>query len=281
MIPQRSPLIVNFAPTGMVTTRSLSGHVPLQPQEIIDDVLRGAEKGITIAHLHARDSSGHPTHNKDIYAKIIGGIREKHPELMICVSCSGRLENDLEKRAEVLELKGDLKPDMASLTLSSLNFKKQASINSPDSIEELARRMTDRGIFPELEIFDLGMASYARYLREKGILKSPSYANLFFGNVAGAQANLLEMASLIHALPEGTIWSLAGLGRTQIPIAALAAGFAPGVRIGLEDNMWSDWEHTRPATNLQLLECVAQFLAPLDRPIMPPDVFRTRLNLPV
>jgi uncharacterized protein (DUF849 family) len=170
---------------------------------------------------------------------------------------------------------------MASLTLSSLNFRKQASVNPPDTIVELAKRMNDRGILPELEIFDLGMANYARFLREKGILKSPGYANLFFGNVASAQANLLEMASLVHALPEGMMWGLAGLGNSQIPVAALAAGFAPGVRIGLEDNLWTDWERNRPATNLELLECVTKFLAPLDRPIMSPDVFRTRLNLPI
>ena len=79
---------------------------------------------------------------------------------------------------------------MASLTLSSLNFNKKASINEPDAIIALAQEMADKGIKPELEIFDLGMANYANYLLDKGILKPPLYANVILGNIACAQPDL-------------------------------------------------------------------------------------------
>lgn len=279
MIPVREPLIVNLAPTGMVPTREHSEKVPLQPHEIIDDVVRAASQGITIAHLHARDESGKPTHKKEVYARIISGIRERCPGLVLCVSCSGRTNGGIEARAEVLELDGDVKPDMASLTLSSMNFRDGPSINSPEAVRELAKRMTDNGIIPELEIFDLGMANYARYLMDKGLLQTPLYANLIFGNVAGAQPNLIEIASLINALPRGIVWGLGGIGKAQVPLAGLAAGFAPAVRIGLEDNLWSDFERTVPASNLELVGVVKQFLIPYGRPVMEPGMFRAVFGL--
>src|SRR5262245_5354195 len=96
------PLILNLAPTGMVPTREMSAHVPLQPAEVVEDVLRCAAEGITIAHLHARDERGEPTHSKEVYARMISGIRERRPELVLCVSCSGRRVPDLASRAEVL-----------------------------------------------------------------------------------------------------------------------------------------------------------------------------------
>ncbi len=280
MNPIRDPLIVNLAPTGMVPTREQSGKVPLQPDEIIADVLRAAAQGITIVHLHARDAAGKPTYKKEVYARIISGIREKRPDLVLCVSCSGRMVDEIDRRTQVLELKGDLKPDMATLTLSSMNFSDRPSINSPSMIKELAKRMTDCGVAPELEIFDLGMANYTRHLIERGILKTPLYANLICGNIAGAQPHLLEIASLINALPKGVIWGLGGLGRAQVPMAGLAAGFAPGVRIGLEDNLWSDFERTALASNIELVEFIKQFLMPYGRSIMPPEMFRRLIRFP-
>ncbi len=216
------PLIVNFAPTGMVPTRDMSPHVPLQPDEIVRDVLQAARLGLTIVHLHARDENGEPTHCKEVYARIIGGIREHRPELIVCVSCSGRRFADLEHRSQVLELTGDLQPDMASLTLSSLNFPRQASVNAPDVVRGLAERMRDCGIRPELEIFDLGMANMLNYLVSRNLVQRPLYANLLFGNLATAQADFLDIGAVVSKLPEGTLWSLAGLGSVQRRACGLA-----------------------------------------------------------
>ena len=95
---------------------------------------------------------------------------EKHcPGLVISASLSGRDVHEVEKRTEVLQLK----PDMGSLTLSSLNFLKQASINSPDVIISLIKEMDKHGVHPELECFDAGMINYSKYLIEKKVLKAP------------------------------------------------------------------------------------------------------------
>ena len=275
----QAPLVLNLAPTGMVPTRALSARVPLQPAEVVRDVLAAAARGITIAHLHARDEAGRPTHDKEVYARIIGGIRAQRPDLILCVSCSGRSTPDVAARAQVLELEGDLRPDLASLTLSSLNFPRQASVNPPDVVEELAQRMRDAGVRPELEIFDLGMANVLARLQAKGLAAPPFYANLLLGNLATAQAGFLEIGALAARLPPDTVWSLAGLGAAQLPVAAMATAAAPGVRIGLEDNLWLDAARTQPASNLELVDRVHQLAGLLGRGIMVPARLRERLGL--
>lgn len=273
------PLILNFAPTGAVPTREMSPHVPLQPHEIVRDVAAAASLGITIVHLHARDEVGRPTYKKEVYARIIGGIRESNPDLIVCASCSGRDFKSLDQRAEVLELDADLRPDMGSLTLTSLNFAQQAVINEPQMVLTLAQRMLQRGIAPEFEIFDLGMANYAKYLVGKLGLTSPVYANIMLGNIASAQADLLSMAAITQALPAGTLWGLGGIGNAQIPVTAIASAIAPAVRVGLEDNLWLDASRSRLATNMDMIERVHQLAALSGRTIMKPKDMRSRLGL--
>jgi len=273
------PLILNLAPTGVVPTREMSSSVPLLPDEIVADVLAAAEAGITIVHIHARDDQGRPTHRKEVFARIIGGIRERRSDLVICVSCSGRMVTNVEDRARVLDLGEDLRPDMASLTLSSLNFPTQASVNSPDEIKILAQRMLERGILPEFEIFDLGMVNMLHYLVSRELVAAPMYANLLLGNLATAQPGFLEIGTLVSRLPERLIWSIAGIGAAQLPVAAIAAAAAPGVRVGLEDNLWLDPQRRYPASNPQLVERVHQFAALLHRTVMTPVELRQRLSL--
>ena len=167
--------IVNFTPTGMIPTKRMTPFVPVAVSEIIEQVLEAAEIGITMVHLHARDEqSGEPTYKAELYGEIIAGIRQFCAELVICVSLSGRNFSEFEKRADPLAMEGELKPDMGSLTLSSVNFNKQASMNSPDMIQALAREMKRRGIMPELEAFDTGMINYAKYLESRGLLEPPT-----------------------------------------------------------------------------------------------------------
>jgi uncharacterized protein (DUF849 family) len=173
-------LIVNFTPTGMIPTKKMTKHVPVSPEEIIEDVKIACSMGISMVHLHARDDVGESHYSKEIYKRIINGIRESYPYLVICVSTSGRVHTEFEMRSEVLHLIGDDKPDMASLTLSSLNFNKTASLNEPKLIQKLAKLMKERGIRPELEAFDSGMINYAKYLIHKNFLTPPYYILTFY-----------------------------------------------------------------------------------------------------
>lgn len=273
-------VVVNLTPTGMIPTKSITPHVPVAVAEVVEEVHRAVEIGITTVHLHARDeATGEPTYKAKVYGRMIEGIRRFDKDLVICVSLSGRMIQDVDKRAEPLQLEGDLKPDMASLTLSSLNFNLQASINSPDMIKGLAERMKARNILPELEAFDAGMINYARYLERKGLLQAPHYFNLIVGNIACAQADLLHVGVMVRDLPPNSVWSLGGVGDAQLPMNALAIAAGGGVRVGLEDNIWFDLGRTRLATNVELLRRIHDIIDSNDRQCMPPAEFRQLLQL--
>ncbi|MEZ4886668.1 MAG: 3-keto-5-aminohexanoate cleavage protein [Chitinophagales bacterium] len=257
-------LIINFTPTGMIPTKSLTSHVPISPSEIIEQVHEVYEIGITLVHLHARSEDGKPTYKINIYREIVEGIRKYCPDLVLGVSLSGRSNPEFEKRSQVLELQ----PDMGSLTLSSLNFSTQASMNSPEMIQKLALKMNELGVHPELECFDSGMIHYSKYLIRKGILRPPFYFNLLVGNIFNAQLDLATIGLMVRDLPSNSHWSLAGLGNHQLAANSIAIAAGGGVRVGLEDNIWLDQKRTILATNLELIQRIHSLAAIAERPIM-------------
>ena len=148
-----APIVL--APTGMVPRKAMTPHVPVTAHEIAQDVASAAAIGISSVHLHARDAQGDPAWERNIYAEIIGSVRDLTPDIVINVSTSGRSWSELEKRADVLALDGDLKPDMASLTLSSLNFLSGPSVNAPDvntigttNASRILKKLIDSGTTP-------------------------------------------------------------------------------------------------------------------------------------
>lgn len=273
-------LIINFTPTGMIPSKSETPHVPITPDEIVRDVKDACRLGISMVHLHARDpETQKPTYKKELYARMIGEIRSFAPDLVICVTTSGRTFNEFEKRAEVLQLDGDLKPDMGSLTLSSLNFNQQASINEPEMIINLATAMKDRGIKPEAEAFDVGMLNYLKYLIKKELVDPPYYVNLIMGNIACSQADLLHAGMMVNDLPDDSICSMGGVGDAQLPVNSMAISMGFGVRVGLEDNIWYDRQRSCPARNMDLLERVHLIARANERRVMTPAELREKLNL--
>ena len=272
--------ILNFAPTGIIPTKEMTPYVPISPDEIINEVLNITDLGINMIHLHARSpSTGEPTYEKEIYGDIIRGIRRKEKDVILCVSTSGRHFTEFDKRSDCLNLEGELKPDFASLTLSSLNFNKQASINTPQMIQDLAKKMLEKVIKPELEVFDLGMINYAKYLIDKGLLQPPYYFNLILGNIACAQADMLHLGLMVRELPEGSIWSVGGVGDYQLQLNAMAIVAGGGVRVGLEDNIWYDAERTQLATNQNLIERIVSIAKAVGREPYSPNEARDLLKL--
>jgi uncharacterized protein (DUF849 family) len=274
-----NPLIINLAPTGMLPTRSQSPYVPFTPQEIADDVRRCFDLGVSMVHIHARTEDGLPTSDAAVYEEIIKTIRVTNPEIILVVSTSGRLVNEIERRSEALYLEGFLKPDMASLTLGSMNFATSASINNPKTIMQLAKIMLERGIKPELEVFDTGMVNFAKILIGKGLLNPPFYFNILLGNPSSAQATLMHLAAIVSELPPLSIWSLAGIGRFQTRANGLGVVMGDGVRVGLEDNLWLDAARTQLATNSQLVKRVVDQAIALDRTIATAQDVRTLLGV--
>lgn len=273
-------LIINFTPTGMIPTKEMTPHVPVTVQEIIEDVHEAVEVGISMVHLHARDEgTSKPTYKAEVYGDIIAGIRKFASDLIICVSLSGRTFSEFEKRSEPLKLEGNLKPDMGSLTLSSVNFNQEASVSSPEMIQALAREMKLRGILPELEAFDTGMINYAKYLQRKGLLEPPHYFNLILGNIACAQVDLLHIGVMIHDLPPNSFWSLGGVGDSQLMANSVAIATGGGVRVGIEDNIWYEPSRTKLATNADLLRRIHRLAQANERKIISASELRKLLHL--
>jgi uncharacterized protein (DUF849 family) len=259
--------IINFTPTGTQTTRENS-YAPLEENEIIDSVVEANELGITLVHLHARDENLKNTYKIKHFSKIIDGIRKHCPELVICVSMSGRNFPEVEKRTEVLQLL----PDMASLTLSSLNFQTGASINQPQVILQLIEQMDKFGVIPELECFDTGMINVAKNLISKNILKPPFYFNIILGNLYNSQSDILSVANIKHQIPENTITTIGGISSQQLKSNIYGLTDFDGIRIGLEDNLM--FRKGEKATNSELIKRIHRIMKELDLDVMSSNEFR-------
>lgn len=273
------PLIVNLAPTGLVPTRDQSPHLPLTAQEVAADCERCCAAGASMLHLHARAADGSPSCDRAVFGELVAAVRERVPDAVIVTTTSGRRAPDVDMRAASLTLEGEQRPDMASLTLGSLNFSGEASVSAPATVTRLATLMQERGIRPELEVFDLGMVNFAKVLIDKGLIEPPFYFNILLGNIASAQATLLHLGTMVADLPPQSIWSVAGIGRHQSVANALGIAVGHGVRTGLEDNLWLDDARTILASNLQLVQRVAAQAAALGRPLASRIEVRRRLGL--
>jgi 3-keto-5-aminohexanoate cleavage enzyme len=272
-------VIINAAITGMVPTKKDNPNVPISSDEIVADAKRCWEAGASIIHVHAREADGTPTHRGEIYRELFLRIRQACPGLMISGSSSGRRVSELEKRAEVLEPETGFHPDFASLTLGSLNFRSGASVNAPETIQGLARAMRERGIVPELEMFDFGMVDYAHHLIKEGVLDKPLYGNILLGSLGTLSATPYNLAAMVRNLPEGMTWSATGIGRFQFQVNAMALSMGGHVRVGLEDNLWYDDARTQQASNPGLIERVVQLAGALGREIASPDEARAMIGM--
>jgi 3-keto-5-aminohexanoate cleavage enzyme len=261
--------VVNFTPTGMTPMKESVPSVPVSAIEIIEQVHEAYELGITMTHLHARDEAGNPTSEVKYFSPILEGVRKHCEDLVICASLSGRNVTDPVERSEVLSLK----PDMASLTLSSLNFPQQAAVNSPSTIELLAQRISQYGAKAELEVFDLGMANYLHYLIRKGLIEAPFYVNVILGNIAGAQVDFADVAALLARMPGESMVALGGVGRFQLDAHVMALSAGLGVRVGLEDNVFFDRPRRQVTSNIELLKRIHQLAGLTERTIMSPAEF--------
>lgn len=269
-------LVIQLAPTGMVPTKDDTPYVPITPDEIAEDTYRAYKLGVSVVHVHARNANGDPTYKKEAYANIFSKIRELCPDIIICASTSGRSDRDIGHRAEVLELS----PDMASLTMGSVNFRDRPSINTMEDITTLACLMNDRGVKPEIEIFDSGFINNANYLASKNILKQPMHFNLLFGSLGSIQADFRDLVYLAGSLPVGSTWCAAGIGRYQLQANMAAILMGGHVRVGLEDSIYYNYPKRDPATNEQLVKRIVRLAEELGREIATPYEARAILGLP-
>lgn len=268
-------LIINAAITGTVLYKSDTPFLPTSVDEIVDCARRVRDAGAAIVHIHARNPDQTPCFDSGIYHELVEGIRQA-TDLIVCTSLSGRMTRDIDERSAALASR----PDMASLTLGSLNFMTQASINAPETIQELANRIYAAGAMPEMEVFEAGFINYAKYLIEKNVLRPPYYFNLILGSLGAAPLDPVGLGHMISMLPQGATWAVGGLGRYQTDAAMMAIAAGGHVRVGLEDNIYYDRQRTDLADNPRLVARIARIARETGRDTASPAEARRIIGLP-
>ena len=146
-------------------------------------------------------------------------------------------------------------------------------------IQALAKKMLENNIKPELEVFDLGMINYAKYLHKKNLIQPPFYFNFILGNIACAQANILNLGLMINDLPDQSIWSVGGVGDSQLKMNIIGMANGGGIRVGIEDNIWLTPKRKKLARNIDLLKRIHAIARVLEIEIAAPDDVREMLDL--
>ena len=172
----------------------------------------------------------------------------------------------------------ELHPEMATLDCGTLNFGgDEIFINTDNTIMNFAKIMKERGIKPELEVFDKGMIDIALKVDRKGLLVHP----LHFDFVLGVQmtATLRDLVFMVESIPPGCTWTAAGIGRAEFEIAAATIIMGGHVRVGFEDNLYIE-KGVLAKSNGELVEKVVKLAKLLGRAIATPDEAREILSIP-
>lgn len=268
------PLIITCAITGAEVTRQDHPELPITPEEIAQAVFDAWKEGASIAHLHARDADGTPTQDTAIYEEIIREIRARNCDIIVQVSTGGAVGMSAEERMKSL----DAGPEMATLTTGSVNFGGDIFANDRTLIETIAQCMQEKGVRPEFEIFDLGMINNALQLIRKGLVSQPYHFDFVMGVPGAIPAEAKHLLHLIDSLPTGATWTVAGIGRAQLHMAALAIPLGGHVRVGFEDNIFYS-KGVLAQSNAQLVKRVVEIADILQRPIATPKQAREILGI--
>ncbi len=227
------PLIISCAIVGAELTREIYPHLPLTPEEIADAAAEAVEAGATVIHLHVRDEEGKPTQRVDVFQEVSEHIR-KRCDCILQYSTGGAVGTPLEERSAPLVLK----PEMATLSMGTMNFGSEVYENTVHTIETIAERIQENSIMAELEIFDYGMMDTMDRLLQKGTLPKEYHVDFVLGIPGGMTASIQNLVLLTERLDKKQSWSVAAVGRYQLPMTTHAIAMGGHIRIGIEDNIY-------------------------------------------
>ena len=269
------PVVITCAITGAETTREKQPALPISPKEQAQAAAECLRAGASIIHLHVREDDGKPSQRVERFKASIEAIRAAAPGVIIQISTGGAVGESIEKRSEPLQLK----PEMASLNLGTMNFGDDVFYNHPRDIVGLASRMYQLGVMPELEIYEAGMLESALRLAKQGIIRAPLHFQFVLGvpgGMSGDPKNLIHLHSL---LPQADLhWGVAGVGRFQLPLAVQALVMGGHVRVGFEDNIFYN-KGELAKSNAQLVERITRISKELGREVATPAIARKLLQL--
>ena len=246
------PVIISCAVTGSGDTTPLSPYVPVTPEQIANEALAAHRSGAAIVHLHVRQpDTGAPSRDIALYREVVARIRDFGSSVIINLTTGigARFSPDeadpnknatdgMVQPAERMNHVLELRPDICSLDVATMNFGQHAFVNTPDHITQIATAVRAAGVKPELEVFDLGHLALACHLYSKGVFADPPFFQLCLGVPWGAPATTEAMQAMKSLLPAGANWSAFGVGAKEFQMAALAVILGGHVRVGLEDNLY-------------------------------------------
>jgi len=267
------PLIITVAPVGAEVMPDQSPYLPITPAQLGETARAIRAAGASIVHVHCRNDDGTNTHEVERFRQAYDAIRAAS-DLIVQFSTGGAIGMTPEERSAPLALR----PEMATLTCGTVNFGDDVFENSFPIMRGIAAKRQEFGVTPELEIFDLGHLSNAKRLADEGAIRLPAHVDFVLGVPGALEASVEHLVDCVRGLPAGCTWSVAGVGRMQLTLAAVAVAMGGHVRVGLEDNLY--YSKGRLARNEELVARVVRIAEELGRPVATPDEARTILKLP-
>ena len=284
--------IITLAVTGSIGDRTKHPALPVTPKEIADSALEACSAGASVVHIHVRDpETAEPSMSFALYEEVVRRIRTSSDMLINLTTGAGaRIVPDdadpmglgpettwstPEKRTEHVV---KLKPELCSLDVGSMNFGQRVFANPIPHVEEMAIRIKEAGVRPELEVFDLGHVAIAGRLMERGFVEDPPVFQLCLGIPWGIPASSKNMLLMREAIPPDAVWGGFGVGSASFPMIAQSVLLGGNVRVGFEDNFYLS--PGKPAkSNAQLVEKTVAVLRALDKEPASPDEAREMLQL--
>ena len=269
-------LIITAAITGSRITRDATPYIPITPEEIVTSAIECENAGASIVHIHVRDpNTGLGTQDIGLFRQVVEPLREK-TDLVLCLTTSGIPGRNLaiEERLTPLELK----PELASFDAGSINLGGSVFINTSEFLQAAAIRMREKGVKPELEIFDVGMMVTCLRMREEGYLTDSLHFQFVLGTPWGIPATPKSLLHLLDYLPERSTWSVIGIGKAHLPISMMGLILNGHIRVGMEDNIY----YTRgelAKTNGQFVERIVRIAKEYGREVATPEEARKMLGL--
>jgi 3-keto-5-aminohexanoate cleavage enzyme len=267
-------VIVTAAVVGAEVTREQSPAVPYTPAEIAAAAVSAAKAGAAVVHLHARWPDGRPSQDAVHFREIVDRIRGAGCDVVLQCSTGGAVGMGVDERLGSL-VDG---AEMGTLNLGTMNFGDGVFVNARPDIVRIAGRLTERGLVPECEVYDAGMLDTLRWLLDKGHLAAPYQVQFVLGVPGGMAASERNLRFLLDGLPEQVHWSVAGVGRHQLPMAELALRLGGHVRVGLEDNLYVSKGVLARGSD-ELVERAAALASAAGRPLATPAQARAALGI--
>ena len=271
-------LIISSCICGAEVTKENNPAVPYTVEEIVREAKSAYDAGAALIHLHVRWDDGTPTQDKGRFQECIDAIRKECPDAIIQPSTGGAVGmTDLE-RLQSTEV--DPTPEMATLDCGTCNFGgDEIFVNTDTTIENFARIMLERGIKPELEVFDKGMIDLAlRVADRKGLLVHPLHWDFVLG--VQMNASVRDLVYMASSIPAGSTWTATGIGKEAWNIAAATIAMGGHVRVGFEDNVYLE-KGVLAKSNGEMVDKAVSIAKLLGRPIASPNEAREILSLPI